>query len=354
MEKNSSLLFYTYADKRYAIFALPYAYFALRNNPSARVEILLEDAKEFQKVYSGGIRVLNELFPHQVTFTQSRTPRNAHVIPNTIRFIEQPTSRAEYLYIGDIDIMVMDDVLDIHLSYMRKFTLPFSNVIRQASPTPRLTGLHFCRFTDYYPLPDISDLDLSTRNDENVLYEIMRRKNLMVPSSFRHRPECGIHMSLSRDPLGRTSGSRSATFSPDAQLGWGGRKHYRSFLNQITEPTFLALYPHLDIEFRALQLLQEAVATERLHALQRFALAYLLDKRIFVDSLPESRSALLQRFHQARAQGETHVAIHIGRKLSMLWPLNASIWNLYAEALDDAGLDIIAAEARIHGSELLH
>lgn len=54
----------------------------------------------------------------------------------------------------------------------------------------------------------------------------MLRKGFIVPFDFQERPECGIHMSLSRDPSARTSGPTLSNYSTSNVFGWTGRKYH--------------------------------------------------------------------------------------------------------------------------------
>lgn len=120
---------------------------------------------------------------------------------NSYRFIVEPMIKREYVYIGDIDIMILENVFDKH-SYIFEKGLPYSNIVRVNSK--KLTGLHFCRYDKQYPLPNINDLIDSVFNDEDLLYAIMDRKGLIYPADeYRkiQRPVHGIHMSLNRMPF---------------------------------------------------------------------------------------------------------------------------------------------------------
>ncbi|MFM5248157.1 hypothetical protein, partial [Aeromonas caviae] len=185
-----SLLIYTYTDEKYSIFAVPYVFFALKHNPSACVEICFDNLLDFLDKNKNALAVLEKEFPGKYHFRQATISKSSGVIPNTIRFIDPPELKSEYLYIGDIDLLIFDDIMKVHTELMNDSGLSYSNIIRKntvLTNTPRLSGLHFCRFDDYFPLPDLSDIDLTTANDEFVLYEIMRRKGVKLSTDFNLR-----------------------------------------------------------------------------------------------------------------------------------------------------------------------
>lgn len=86
----------------------------------------------------------------------------------------------EYVYIGDIDIIVLDStIVDQHLKLMAKTGLPYSNRAR-GGPRAQLSGLHFTRYDAYYPVPDVSDIDITQEVDEALLYKIVQRRGLPI------------------------------------------------------------------------------------------------------------------------------------------------------------------------------
>ncbi|MFM5247445.1 hypothetical protein, partial [Aeromonas caviae] len=185
-----SLLIHLYADEKYSMFAIPYVYFALKYNPSACVEICFDNLCDFLNKNQNAIDILENKFPGKFHFRQATIPKSSGVFPNTIRFIDPPELKAEYIYIGDIDLLILDDIMKVHTTLMENSGLSYSNIIRKDSigtNAPRLSGLHFCYFDDYFPLPDLSDIDLTTANDEFVLYEIMRRKGVKLSTDFNLR-----------------------------------------------------------------------------------------------------------------------------------------------------------------------
>lgn len=355
-EVVSDVLFFTYADSKYDFFAVPYAYFALRNNATAKVEICFEDFEVFASRQKAAIETLCKLYPGRVLFRQADIVlKQKNIIPNTVRFVEKPITKCAYIYIGDIDLLVFDDVLKVHLTLIESHALPFSNILRQEhalSETPRLSGLHFCKYDLYYPLPDIDDLDLAKANDEYVLYEIMKRHGFMVSGDFQMRPECGIHMSLNRDPLGRSTGSTARNFSVQGGHGWGGDRYHSCFLVQIAEVDFCLLLPQLDFDFRVLLLAAEALATKQGRKLHRAACAYFVDKRMLVGDKEVSLKSVMESRTRAIEAKDYSTAVQAGNVSLLLWPRNIEIWFKQAWLWFALGEIDNAVEALLHICEL--
>lgn len=282
----SDLLIYVYADKDYEMFVLPYIFFALAANKTAHIEVVLgEEGSELLDQNHPGKRELEDLYGvGRFTIRASDLPKNHRSTPNVRRFIEVPVCKSEYLYIGDIDIMIMEDVLKAHLPVLKETGLVYSNKVRDSSVrNPRLTGLHFTRYEEFYPLPDMSDIDLLKSNDEEVLYKMVIRKGVDVNHSLDYRPELGIHMSLSRDPLGRTSGPKQSQYTvPGAD--WGGAKYYNDFLKLVESYEFFRVAKYIDAEFKILCLIVEALSKGTFSRLSEFGFSYLVDRRKLIKS----------------------------------------------------------------------
>ena len=276
-----SLLFYTAADRGYWHYAPLYAFFTLRSNRDALLEIALEDAEEFRARYAPLMDKLQALYGDRLLV---RNIDFADRIPGVVRFVEEPRrkSEAENVYIGDVDILIFDpDVEAQHLGFMSEFDLPFSNKIRpraEGDVGPRLTGLHFAPMDLQYPLPDLSDLDLSSDNrakgyDETVLWEIMNRKGVMIPPKevFNRRPEHGLHLSGHRHPFGRRKDGNPLVFDfqemkeKRQSVGWSGihKPHYRdAYREAVASAEFRELYFDLPIRARTILTALDAIVGE--------------------------------------------------------------------------------------------
>lgn len=330
----------SYADKKYSILALPYTFFALSTNIYATVEIFFEELDEFLAENTSGIEVLRSLFGERFSFQQSLHSQKK-IIPNTIRFIENPSFKSQYIYIGDIDLLILDDVMSTHLTLINEYNIPFSNILRKSSlstPYPRLSGLHFCKYDDYYPIPDISDLDLAKVNDEYVLYEIMSRKNKSISPDFQLRPECGIHMSLNRDPLGRVSSINNSKFLAEKSLNWSGSKYFEAYENMTKTKEYASIFQFFNFEFRLLSLAIEARINKNLAPrLHRISCSYMADRRVF-SSVDTSKKELLDKRDHYIKSGDFDSAMELSSKLVTLWPESKDLWFKYiwnAKAIGD-------------------
>lgn len=322
----TKLLIYVYADEQYYPFVVPYIYFALRNNQKARVEVKLKNKKKFMSEHGQAIEMLNKLYCGRFSLYQCGFNYNEKVIPNTIRFIEPATDIAEYLYIGDIDLLVFEDICDIHIPRLIDEVRPFSNIVRDCSANkPRLTGLHFCKYDDFYPLPDISDFDLSVENDEYILYELVKRKGLNIDYDYKYRPECGIHMSLNRDPVGRYVNTKSRYSAESSSLSWGGQYYYTKLLDQIQDQDFMLLYPYLSIEFRFLLLNLEAIAKDKFYSLHWLAVSYTVDKRLIFNESKFDLTKFNSRRDYLINNGDLDGALSLSAKACFLWPKNLDV-----------------------------
>ncbi len=272
------------------MYAPAYIYFALTSNPTAFVEISTPSPEKLLNDYAEPIKELRSSFGNRFLIRPTPPNISANILPNTIRFIDTAVTDSEYLYIGDIDIMICESILEIHTNLISTHNLPFSNIIRNPEApetSKRLTGLHFIETKKYYPLPDLEDLDLARDNDEHVLYEIMKRKGIMVPPDFRKRPELGLHMSLSRDPFGRTSGPKQSLYQSPA-IGWGGKAYFQSFLKIYQSEGFERISRNLDIGLKVLFLCAEALIKEKHDELSSYCLGYAVDRSKLAGSTPRT------------------------------------------------------------------
>jgi hypothetical protein len=199
----SNVLFFTLATKFYRNFIPLYIYFAARSNSDASFEILTDSYQDAISKHGKSISWLESYFNITVRIRILDSESQKPAMDNSYRFIVEPIEASEYVYIGDIDILILEDVYQSH-SKVFDAGLPYSNVIRKGSK--RLTGLHFVRRSAYYPLPCVDDLVATITNDEALLYAICDRKGILYDNSLYYaikkgRPVHGIHMSLNRLPF---------------------------------------------------------------------------------------------------------------------------------------------------------
>lgn len=348
---EQELLLFTCADKKYDFFVVPYIYFALRCNPEAFIEIALEDYEHFISRNEDGVSRLKEHFGEKFLIRQSVATSEPNININTVRFVEQPVTRAQYVYIGDIDILIMQNILSTHKKLMLKHQIPFSNVIRPASiktGQPRLTGLHFCPYDMIYPLPDISDLDLTKLNDEHILYCIMERRGTMVPEDFQQRPQCGIHMSLNRDPIGRCGGPVYHRFDVGTNIGWQGEQHDPEIIDLMHDATFQQIFFAFPYEFRVLFTALEARARSEERTLHRLAASFLVDRRFSDRYETVLRQHFIDKVDEALSQHQFDLAAHLSSVMIKIWPLSQHSWEKRALSALACNTEILATEALHH------
>ena len=164
---------------------------------------MLDNIQDFQSKHSRSIDWLTKNL-HAPILLRSKDEVNLKPkMDNSIRFCINPVTTSEYVYIGDIDIMILEDILKVHAPIFGH-GLTYSNVIRTG--TKKLTGLHLTKSSSQYPLGPIDDLVEKIGNDEELLYAIMERKGLLYSNDVSQplnigRPIHGIHLSLNRLPF---------------------------------------------------------------------------------------------------------------------------------------------------------
>lgn len=234
--KRPLLNVFTCADRKYQDFSLLFALSNLHHIDDSIVEIGLEDPETFASENERALSLLDETFGRgRVLLRSARFQINGRrVRPGTVRFIETP-SPAEYVYISDIDIITLDPALpDVHIAFMKRRNLPYSNSVR-ATDRSRMSGLHFARYDDWYPLPAVADV-IDQMSDERVLRIICERKGFPVQEDEWFRPVHGIHISPNRSPYGST---RNGTRIP----GWSIEPHITAFRRFAGSPVMGAMWP---------------------------------------------------------------------------------------------------------------
>ena len=240
---NPNILFYTCANEPYHDFAPLYACSVLWTFAAATVEFGVQGVLSFEAVHGGAIDVLKEMFgSEKIRFNAVPWLNEAGrpIVPNTVRFVHPPHCASDYVYIGDIDIIFLDSSFPaVHFEFMNRMGIPYSNSVRPQ--TNRMSGLHFTKSDVYYPLPDISDLEIGVMNDEEVLYEICKRKGLPIQDEVWFRPSHGIHVSPNRSIRGS---------SDEKQPGWGVAPHLKAYKRFIESPPMRNLRPYLSRRVR--------------------------------------------------------------------------------------------------------
>lgn len=228
--------FYTCCNRSYEDFAPLYAFCALWYNSDSLVEVGIEDLLGFRVRNGRSENLIREIFGagrFLLRDVRWKTESGENTLPNTVRFVVPPIHRTDYVYICDVDIMIMErDIRKIHADHMARMDLPYSNSVRPN--TTRMSGVHFSPWENLYPLPDISDLDLAKMNDEMVLFEIIRRKGLKILPDHWFRPIHGIHISPNRAPKTSRQNGREIP-------GWGIESFAQAYRQLCATPEFASL-----------------------------------------------------------------------------------------------------------------
>ena len=243
----NKLTVFTACNSKYEPFVLPYVLSVLYFNENTKVEISLERPKLFESENIEAIDILRGHLGNRFTF--SRQPP-LEVSPNSLRFLTTPQQKTEYVYIGDIDIIILEEIMTPHIENMKQTGLPYSNIKRPNKNA--LTGLHFSKWDAYYPIAAIHNKNLINL-DEQLLYELICDRGLQLPTEeHSFRPIHGYHLSLSRYPTG------PGIKWEDIQ----SEQNFRRYKKLKKSPIWLETAPLFHLNYRYLICTLEAVLCE--------------------------------------------------------------------------------------------
>lgn len=239
MEQNT-ILFLTCANNKYEMFVIPFLFSVFATQDDSYIEIFLESKKDFLAKHGKGVEIIKNNMSENFVLTEQDFSLS---IPNSVRFLNQPETKADYVYISDIDIFYTDtNIIDIHLSAMKENHQDFSNIIRPG--TPRLTGLHFTKWDAMYPIPKSKRGKRDRRNDELILNELVTEKTGKPPrKDLTFRPVHGIHTSPNRTIAG--NGPRKPSWGINEQKA-------KRWPMLIQHPVWKSLIPHLDENYKVI------------------------------------------------------------------------------------------------------
>lgn len=233
---KNELLVYTCCDSKYYMFIPLFCLSHLIYNENADIEIGV-CATKLSDNTEKALNIIREAYPNNKIIIDYSAFKNKvfcgrKIINNTARFLIEPQIKNEYTYITDIDIICCEAIMPMHIQDMIVNHSDYSNMVRKN--TNRMTGLHFTKTSVYYPLPDISDINIGN-NDEMVLYDIVsRRNNIDLLRNFR--PVHGIHMSLNRP-----------TVEGNSRIpGWGAEKWVGGMEKIMQNEVFNRINNYLD------------------------------------------------------------------------------------------------------------
>jgi hypothetical protein len=194
-------LAYTCVNWKYQHYIPLFAHSLLYHNPDMAVEIGVDDStflhsrcnEYVREMYDTRFQIHRVQF-HFITVNGTVYP----MCPNIVRFILPPAYVQEYLFFGDVDMLTLaSGITEWELQQMAKDGIPYNNEVRTTS-AERLTGQHFVRRRDYFPIPaaDLEELaKLKMMNyDETFLYHYTKKRLGVFPgkgNACHH----GLHLS---------------------------------------------------------------------------------------------------------------------------------------------------------------
>lgn len=271
------LLIVTYADSNYYKFVIPFIAFASYYNRNCIIEIVVDHVSDFSAKYAKQLGSIYRLYNNFI-ISQSQIS-NLGIYVNNIRFFHNTDLHAKYVYICDIDILIMDDILKLHLPHLEKHNIFYSNIVRTGSNPPQMTGLHFIEYDRYYPVC-AKGYDLRD-NDEVNLYKLMVSK---FPDRILHdadyRPVPGIHISLNRSPFQRKIGGKK-------MVGWEFKNYASEFMKLRNTQYYHDQIGLFDLEIRHLLILLEYVIAGKIPEMSLISLLYGLDYTICLPAKEE-------------------------------------------------------------------
>ena len=233
VQDNTVNFLYTISGK-HKQFILPFIYFAAKyNKPNATFEFYITDG------------CIDENTKNGIDFLRNIGIKNINInvvnLYNGIyyRYLVSPKKKCRYTYMGDIDIMITENIVDHHVENMKKSGAIFDNIKRDGQD--RLSGLHFVETYPYYmKTKKVRDyLDGLLRQGKvvcegkaaHMLFYICKESKLKIPQ-LNDRPEHGFHISLNRKP-----------FKQDSKLSIGltNPEYKKEFLKTIKEDNFIRL-----------------------------------------------------------------------------------------------------------------
>lgn len=207
--------FLTHAFGWYQDFVPLYIFSCLYTCPSFVRVLLHEELTENNR------RALELIRPYNGSFEVIQNYRGvdlSHIdhLP-AVRFLlpREAVADLDYVYIGDVDFIVYNEVDDnffeYYLKHCRATGLPFSNSVTNDDGQLRMTGLHFIKVEEYYEVMQreiqavvqgknkfAQSIRKSYSYDEQVLYDMISRSFDLSSLDGYVRPHHGVHFGYVR------------------------------------------------------------------------------------------------------------------------------------------------------------
>lgn len=201
--------FATIVTKDYQKYIPLFCYFFFRNYPDEKVHLFLMEKIEPE---------IKALLPYcgaengngtiQIDYTYKDYPKTNQEL-KSIRWILGIDDFREDVYIGDIDILLLDkDIPKVHTDHCLKNGLTYSNMVRPNSK--RLTGLQYCKFEYFYDMMEVhkkhskllkdGKLKLNDKyRNEHLLHDmVVERYGVDGLPKDDYRPHHGLHLGIWR------------------------------------------------------------------------------------------------------------------------------------------------------------
>ena len=180
----------------YDKYAIAFAASAMHSTCDTRIEIIVNDKARFLEENQVAITILGSHFGAE-RLCLSQIPdvlSKAKMPPHSVRFLFEPSVRTDYVYITDVDFIMLErDFLELYLNDMDRTGYDFANEVRHR--TKRLTGLHFTKWEAYYPVDSAFVPMAATHGDEDLLYKIVDSRAAFDPNLLKFRVYPGLHIS---------------------------------------------------------------------------------------------------------------------------------------------------------------
>jgi hypothetical protein len=189
----------TAALRSYDKYAIVFAASAMHSTRDTRIEIILSDKARFLAENKAALTILANYFGEE-RLCLSQIPEllsKAKMPPHSVRFLFEPSVRTNYVYITDVDIILLEhNFLELYLQEMDQTSYDFANEVRPR--TKRLTGLHFTKWDAYYPVDAAFVPMAAALGDEELLYKIVSSRTVFNPGLLKFRVVPGMHISPNR------------------------------------------------------------------------------------------------------------------------------------------------------------
>jgi len=200
-------------DGKYEKYIPYFILFIINSNPNAFIKIFfLEKLSTLTSQLIDKLNIKKNISVEENFF--SDFPKSNQQL-KSIRWLipRSHFNEFDYIYMGDVDMLICETVLDIHKKHATKNQNFYSNSIRDNQK--RFTGLHFFEVSPYYD--EIEDIITKKRKEirlgkinfknyrnEHLLYDIIKESKLSLPKKENRidingiGPHHGIHLGLWR------------------------------------------------------------------------------------------------------------------------------------------------------------